>query len=181
MDGTTGDCTVLQGLDRFVRGMAAELPHPGEGRTWQRFEVLADWSARDLSLGRLVEGHADALSILAEAGLAPQGARASYGVWAARAGHGGTVATPVPGGWSLTGIKPYCSGSEQLDRALITADSPDGYRLFDISVSEQVVAVERGSWPAVGMADSASATLTSACASSSRDATTGSTASGSRS
>ena len=42
----------------------------------------------------------------------------------------------------------------------MTADAPDGYRLFDISVSEHVVAVAPGSWPAVGMADSESETLT---------------------
>jgi alkylation response protein AidB-like acyl-CoA dehydrogenase len=80
-------------------------------------------------------------------------------VWAARAGHGGTQATPVPGGWLLSGTKPYCSGGARLDRALVTADAPDGYRLFDISVADHVVAVVPGSWPAVGMADSDSETL----------------------
>ena len=86
----------------------------------------------------------------------------SYGVWAARSGQGefGTVATPVPGGWRLSGTKPYCSGSDHLDRALVTADAPDGYRLFDISVAAHVVAVAPESWPAVGMADSESETLT---------------------
>ena len=63
-------------------------------------------------------------------------------------------------GWRLSGVKPYCSGSDHLDRALVTADAPDGYRLFDISVAEHVVAVAPGSWSAVGMADSVSETLT---------------------
>ncbi len=70
------------------------------------------------------------------------------------------MATPVGGGWRLSGTKPYCSGSQQLDRALVTADAPDGYRLFDVSVAAQVVSVAPASWLAVGMADSESETLT---------------------
>jgi alkylation response protein AidB-like acyl-CoA dehydrogenase len=155
-----GSKSVRAGLTDFVRDSAERLPHPGAGSTWQRFRVLADWSARDLSLGRLVEGHADALSILAEAGVPPRGSGLSYGVWAARAGRGGTVATPVSGGWLLSGVKPYCSGSDWLDRALVTADAPDGYRLFDISVAEHARSVPPDSWMAVGMADSESETLT---------------------
>jgi alkylation response protein AidB-like acyl-CoA dehydrogenase len=151
--------SVREGLTDFVRGPAEHLPHPGAGSTWQRFKVLADWSARDLSLGRLVEGHADALSILDEAGLPAKRSDNSYGVWAARAGRGGTVAIPVSGGWSLSGVKPYCSGSDRLDRALVTADAPDGYRLFDISVAEHARSVSPESWMAVGMADSESETL----------------------
>jgi alkylation response protein AidB-like acyl-CoA dehydrogenase len=151
---------VRAGLSEFVRESAEQVPHAGRGRTWERFQILADWAARDLSLGRLVEGHADALSILSEAGQRAQGGFNSYGVWAARAGQGGTVAIPASGGWRLSGMKPYCSGSDRLDRALVTADTPDGYRLFDISVADHVVAVAPGSWPAVGMADSRSETLT---------------------
>jgi alkylation response protein AidB-like acyl-CoA dehydrogenase len=148
-------------LGEFVRSKAPSLPHPAEGCTWRRFQVLAELAARDLSLGRLAEGHADALSILREAGQPIPAPVSSYGVWAARAGRGetGTVATRVPGGWRLSGTKPYCSGSVHLDRALVTADAPDGYRLFDVSVAEQVVALTPGSWRAVGMADSESETL----------------------
>jgi alkylation response protein AidB-like acyl-CoA dehydrogenase len=150
---------VRTALAGFVRESADQLPQPGSGSTWGRFQVLANWSARDLSLGRLVEGHADALSILVEAGLPAPGPGTSYGVWAARSGHGGTVAKPVSGGWRLSGVKPYCSGRDQLDRALVTADAPDGYRLFDISVAEHATMVTPESWVAVGMADSESETL----------------------
>jgi alkylation response protein AidB-like acyl-CoA dehydrogenase len=160
MSNEAGTTSVRAGLTEFIRDSAEHLPLPGAGSTWQRLNVLADWSARDLSLGRLIEGHADALSILAEAGSPTQGSCSSYGVWAARAGQGGTVAIPVSGGWLLSGVKPYCSGGNRLDRALVTADAPDGYRLFDISVAEHAVAVTPESWMAVGMADSESETLT---------------------
>jgi alkylation response protein AidB-like acyl-CoA dehydrogenase len=135
------------------------VPLPGAGRTLERFEALSTWAAEDLSLGRLVEGHLDALAILAEAGRKPADAMATYGVWAARPASGGTTARREADGWHLSGLKPFCSGSELLDRALVTADTADGYRLFDIDVAAQVVAVQSDSWPAVGMADSLSETL----------------------
>src|ERR1700734_4029039 len=69
-----------------------QVPLPGGGNTWQRFEILSHWAGRDLSLGRLAEGHADALAILAEAGRGPADQDATYGVWAARARTGGTTA-----------------------------------------------------------------------------------------
>jgi alkylation response protein AidB-like acyl-CoA dehydrogenase len=42
---------------------------------------------------------------------------------------------------------------------LVTAQAPDGYRLFDVAVDQQVVGRLTDSWPAIGMADSASETV----------------------
>ena len=71
-------------LADFVRTDGSDLPLPGSGATWRRLDVLSTWAARDLSVGRLAEGHVDALAILAEAGMEPLGDSATYGVWAAR-------------------------------------------------------------------------------------------------
>ena len=145
-----------------LREIAAEgagvLPMPGSGGTAARFAALANWATRNLSLARLVEGHVDTLAILEEAGHEPDSG-AIYGVWAARQPAGGTAARLTADGWQLTGEKPFCSGSIHIDRALVTAESDDGYRLFDVPVAESVTAVHAGSWPAVGMADSLSETL----------------------
>lgn len=146
-------------VEEFAREDGVVLSLPGSGNTWQRFEVLASWAARDLSVGRLVEGHSDALAILAEAGIEPVNRENTYGVWAARSSSGGTLAERVPGGWRLSGTKAFCSGTGVIDRALITADTPEGYRIFDISVNDQVARVHEDSWPAVGMANSFSHTL----------------------
>jgi alkylation response protein AidB-like acyl-CoA dehydrogenase len=131
---------------------------PGSGRTWERFAALAGWAEQDLSLGRLAEGHVDALAILAEAGTTSVAPGATYGVWAARSGEGGTTARLEGDGWRLAGEKAFCSGVGMLQRALVTAEAPDGYRLFDISVADNVLDIREGSWPAVGMADSRSET-----------------------
>jgi hypothetical protein len=146
-------------VQEFAREDGVVLSLPGSGNTWERFEVLASWAADDLSVGRIVEGHSDALAILAEAGAEPVSREATYGVWAARSSSGGTSAERVPGGWRLSGTKAFCSGTGVIDRALITADTPEGYRIFDISVNDQVARVHEDSWPAVGMANSFSHTL----------------------
>ena len=144
----------------FVQRCAPGLPLPGAGDTWRRFEALADVSAEDLSAGRLAEGHADALAILAEAGRGPAVEGATYGVWAARRPSGGMTARRVGAGWELHGVQEFCSGANLLDRALVAADGPEGQLLFDLSVAESVVTRHAGSWPAVGMAASDSMTLT---------------------
>jgi alkylation response protein AidB-like acyl-CoA dehydrogenase len=160
-------------FENAARTECGALPLPGAGHTERRFEALARWSASDLSVGRLVEGHADALAILAEAGRRPADPAATYGVWAARSRTGGTTARLEADGWHLAGQKAFCSGSGFLDRALLTADTPDGYRLFDIAVANHVASTLRDSWPAVGMADSLSETLEFAGPAIGRDAEVG--------
>ena len=145
-------------LRSIATGPGSILPKPGSGGTPARFAALADWAAGDLSLARLVEGHVDALAILEEADLEPE-AGATYGVWAARPRTGATTARRTPRGWLLGGSKPFCSGSTRIDRALVTAECEDGYRLFDVSVADNATRIHTGSWPAVGMADSLSETV----------------------
>jgi alkylation response protein AidB-like acyl-CoA dehydrogenase len=145
-------------LRAIAAGSGSILPKPGSGGTPARFAALADWAAGDLSVARLIEGHVDALAILGEADLEPV-AGATYGVWAARPPTGGTSARRTPEGWLLAGTKPFCSGSSRIDRALVTAECEDGYRLFDVSVAHNAIRIHPGSWPAVGMADSLSETL----------------------
>jgi hypothetical protein len=145
-------------FDEFV-DESTGLALPGSGETWTRFTTLADLSSIDLSLGRLCEGHSDALAILAEAGMKPAIGGSSYGVWAARGSRATTTAERVAKGWRLSGAKEFCSGSHVLDRALVTAETASGYLVFDIAVSENIVSADGDSWPAVGMADSVSQTL----------------------
>jgi len=95
---------------------------------------------------------------LAEAGKRPVRG-ALYGVWAARSKSAATSAERVDGGWRLSGTKEFCSGTGIIDRALVTAATSEGQRLFDISVAEQVVAIASHSWPSIGMAGSMSETL----------------------
>src|SRR5579863_9444482 len=122
----------------FVRDTGSQLPLPGTGETWRRFMSLAEQASIDLSLGRLCEGHADALAILFEAGKRPvEGA--AYGVWASRSGGVQTRAERVSKGWRLSGSKEFCSGSGLVDRALVAAESTEGQMLFDVAVDSHVI------------------------------------------
>ena len=134
-----------------------ELPLPGSGSTWARFHALASFGQEDLVLARLVEGHTDALAILAELeGPAPPPA-SIWGVWAAEPPTHAVQATLTGTGWRLNGTKAYCSGAFTCTHALVTARAEDGRRLFAVEVAgAQPVP---GSWPAVGMAGSDSLTM----------------------
>ena len=164
---STGDVSAARRDDSLTRVVVSEfrraiahgpLPLPGSGRTFERWEGLGAVAARDLSAGRLYEGHTDALAILAEAGLGSRRA-ATYGVWAARSPQDPTIAAPAGDGWRLSGTKPFCSGVGIIDRALVTAEAPDGYRLFELDVTAAGITAVEGSWPAVGMLGSASLTV----------------------
>jgi alkylation response protein AidB-like acyl-CoA dehydrogenase len=107
------------------------IPLPGGGRTVERLQALTAFGALDGSLARLAEGHLDALAILDELGHTAVG-DVVRGVWAAQpqlleAAHGSS-------GWHLRGRKPWCSGADGLDRALLTATSRDGVLLFEVDV-----------------------------------------------
>jgi alkylation response protein AidB-like acyl-CoA dehydrogenase len=129
------------------------MPLPWGGRTAARFALLRSLGRHELSLARLVEGHADALAILAEAGHAAQRGTQLNGVWAA-----GPVETLAAirkaDGWQLDGIRRWCSGAPVLDLALVRAGAEDGERLFLVPLDLPGIQPIADSWPAVGMAES---------------------------
>jgi hypothetical protein len=135
-----------------LRALAAagelELPLPGHGDTLGRWQALAELGRRDLVLGRLAEGHIDALAILAEAGREPAPG-ALYGVWAARSG--GTGAHLTAAG-ELTGTVRFCSGADFLDRALVAALDPAGNSvLVEVDLRHPALRRHGDSWPSLGM------------------------------
>lgn len=150
-------------LERVGRRFAAagaggelDLPLPGSGRTLHRFAALAALAGEDPVLGRLGEGHADAVAILTELTATPPPPGDLWGVWAAA--RDSLRATPGPGGWRIEGERAWCSGARVCTRALVTAATDAGIRLFALDTTAAGVIAVVGSWPAVGMA--ASDTLT---------------------
>lgn len=134
----------------------AEVPLPGKGATWDRWQFLAGVGRVDLAHARLVEGHLDALAILHELGrpdLIEPGE--AWGVWAAQPHL--LAAERTAGGWHVRGAKGWCSGSIGLDVALVTATTADGPRLFVVDPADAEVDVD--SWAPIGMAASASHTI----------------------
>jgi hypothetical protein len=143
---------VAAAFARAVEPGRADLPLPGGGRTGARWAAFAELAGADLSLARLVEGHADAVAILAELGGPDPETGSRWGVWAAQPPGPRLKADERSGGWRLDGVKQYCSGAHSCTDALVTADAPDGPRLFAVSTS--ALAHVPGTWPATGMAAS---------------------------
>ncbi len=152
---------VPEGWEETARAFTAavdsgqlELPLPGHGRTRVRWAALAGLAESDLSLGRLAEGHADAVAILDELGGPTPPAGSRWGVWAAMPPGPSLAATGHDGRWWLDGTKQYCSGARVCTHVLVTAQAPDGVRLFVAEVAAYGVRPVPGTWPAVGMAGS---------------------------
>ena len=120
--------------------------------------VLYETGRRDLPLGRLLEGHADAVGIVLRYGAADQqaalraavAAGATLGVWNA-----GLAGEPlVLDGLRLHGGKSYASGAGVLSHALVTADAPAGPQLLLLDLARTPPAIDRDWWRTTGMARS---------------------------
>ncbi|MYX75580.1 acyl-CoA dehydrogenase [Streptomyces sp. SID3915] len=146
---------------RFTAAAAAidagdlSFPLPGGGATAERFAALRAVAEDDLCLARLVEGHVDALAVLAELGGPAPAPGRRWGVWAAEPpGEGLTAVRDRDGRWSLSGLKQYCSGAHSCTHALVTARAEDGRRLFAVALTRGTYEPVEGTWQALGMAGS---------------------------
>lgn len=108
----------------------------------------------DLSIARLAEAHTDAMAILAERDQAPS-SDGVYGVWASDGPQSRLTARPTKSGWSVCGVKQYCSGAGILDAALVTVHAPEGLLLLDIPLKITGVTVLESQWASPAFADTA--------------------------
>lgn len=110
----------------------------------------------DLCLGRLVEGHADAVRILDQADEKPAGG--VYGVWASRSVGTGVRAVREGDRWRLQGQVRFASGIDLIDRTLLPGWVDDEtHLLFDVPVS--AVQPDRTTWRTSAMDASRSFTV----------------------
>jgi hypothetical protein len=133
-------------------------------RDWPRLswtdlvEGLLRVGVTDIPLGRLVEGHVDALRILGQAGVAPRPA-ARYGVWASRSAGTGVAAVVEGESLRLNGTIRFASGAGIIDRALVPVWlDPETHVLVDLAVDG--LPVDRSHWHTSAMRISHSHTVT---------------------
>jgi len=130
---------VAAGLE-VARKYGTALPLPGGGATALRWRLLAEVAGQDLTAGRILEAHSDALAILAEFGeREPDGV---WGVFAAEAPAVRLDARTDNERMLLHGTKPWCSLAGHLDHALVTAHVGHQRGLFAVDLHQSSVRVE---------------------------------------
>jgi len=143
-----------------LRELDAEpIPLPARGDTAQRHERLMSVGREDLSLARLAEAHWDAVAILAEADRDPE-PQVIYGVWASEIPEQPLRRDVHGDGFTITGIKHFCSGAGLIDRALVTVAEPE-YRLVDIDLrsAESSIRFDGNGWNTSAFAEVNTATV----------------------
>ena len=146
--------------DPLARALAslALAPSP-RAHLLANWRVLARTAEHDLDAARLAEAHLDAATITDELGGAAVEPGSLWGVWAAGSADTAVDATPDGAGWTLTGRRPWCSGSDRCTHALVTADAPDGGRLFAVDLASPTARPDGDPWRGVGMRGSGTATV----------------------
>ncbi|MGC5780816.1 acyl-CoA dehydrogenase family protein [Methylobacterium sp. NFXW15] len=131
-------------------------------------EVLRLVGYGSLALGRLYEGHVNALHLVALYGDAGQRERLFedarsghlFGVWNTEKPGGGLVLEGGPGGLHLRGAKTFASGAGHVTRALVTAHraNADGPLMLVVPL-EAGTRADLSDWRAHGMRASATGTV----------------------
>lgn len=136
---------------------------PADASLTDRWQLLAGTAFFDVGAARILEPHLDALAILDEAGVEPDGTdsdrTATWGVFAAEgAGTRLTADRTDATGWTLRGTKPWCSLAGSLSHALVTAWVDDEQRrLFSVPLRHDTVTPHPGPWHARGLSQVVSA------------------------
>lgn len=134
----------------------ARLDDPADaGERLALLRTLYDVGRRDLPLGRLFEGHVDALQIVSRYGTPAQRdaahaaarAGAAFGVWNADKPHEPTVLA----GNCLYGAKAFASGSGLLTHALISVDVEGQLQLILLDLAAAPPTIDRNWWRVTGM------------------------------
>jgi hypothetical protein len=136
-------------LAETVSGFVLD-PAPA-AHTLTNWRVLARTAERDLDAARLAEAHLDAVTTLADLRVPAVPPASLWGVWAAGGPGTGLRALPHADAWYLTGTRAWCSGADRCTHALVTAEGPDGGRLFAVDLADAGVTRGEDSWRGLGM------------------------------
>lgn len=133
-----------------------------EPGTWSLLLHLLRLMGRgNLSVGRIFEGHVNALQLLLQYGSAAQIAAAEadvkrgclYGVWNTEAPGDGLSLLPLGGDqYRLMGAKTFASGASLLQRVFANAARPDGgWQMCLVPLDRASVERDVDSWQPIGM------------------------------
>ncbi|MEG3164188.1 acyl-CoA dehydrogenase family protein [Sphingomonas sp. PB2P19] len=139
-----------------------------EVRTDALTDVLRAVGGADLSLGRVYEGHVNAVQLVETYGDAAQretlaadvSAGCIYGVWNTEPAPGLALNTAGDGSVTLEGAKSFATGAGYLDRILVTARDANGAKqLFLVDIAEKSARADNSGWRVRGMRGTQSGTF----------------------
>ncbi|GAB3841914.1 acyl-CoA dehydrogenase family protein [Hymenobacter jeollabukensis] len=149
------------GLPAALGGAGLNQP----GHLAEQLRVLQHIGAGNLAVGRVYEGHLNALQLIERFGTGEQLRRYAadaqaghlFGVWNTEA-QDGVHLEPLPDGrFRLRGSKTFGSGAGQLTRPLLTGARPDGgWQLFVLPTDAQPPRLDPTFWQPLGMRATAS-------------------------
>jgi alkylation response protein AidB-like acyl-CoA dehydrogenase len=117
--------------------------------------LLKQLGRGNLAVGRIYEGHVNALQLVQTFGTREQIERYAsdardrhkiFGVWNAEAEDGVSIQSRTTGYYKLTGSKTFCSGSGFVDRPFVNGPLDDGLWQMCIVPMEEVATVSDPSW-----------------------------------
>jgi len=131
----------------------------------QLLQVLAHLGRGSLPVGRLFEGHVNALALI-EAFASRSNAACwfadalqghLFAVWNTEDANGLRLVATATGTWRLQGGKTFASGAGVVSRALVTArDESGGWQMLIVRADVDGPAIDRSSWKPLGMRSTAS-------------------------
>jgi alkylation response protein AidB-like acyl-CoA dehydrogenase len=130
------------------------------------FDILRRVGKANLSLGRLYEGHVNAIKLVTAYGTLAQrevfadAVRAGHtsGVWNAEGTNTASFKQTTPGVFVLSGRKIYASGAGLLSRPIITVASAEGPLMVVLSSSE-IDRTDTSTWRPLGMRATATGSI----------------------
>ncbi|WP_313442655.1 acyl-CoA dehydrogenase family protein [Novosphingobium sp.] len=154
-------CLASAGLHRDFASLASGGTRFADAATRHHalLDVLRIVGRADLSLGRLYEGHVNALALSEWYGSPAQATRleseleqgAFYGVWATEPPPGVALVIDSQSVHRLSGAKSFASGAGGLAAAVITAQPPEGSRQMVIVPANDPDRADLSGWRVRGM------------------------------
>ncbi|HZJ21246.1 MAG TPA: acyl-CoA dehydrogenase family protein [Pricia sp.] len=127
-------------------------------------ELLWEIGAYDLSVGRIFEGHVNALLLVDTYGSDDQKQRyfeeaangVLFGVWNSEFPDDALILDAEGTDLILQGAKVFCSGAGHVDRPIVTAEGPDGRQMLILTMEDYSLKEDYRYWNPLGMKASVS-------------------------
>ena len=132
-----------------------------ESSTGELLSILKILGSGNLVVGRLFEGHFNAVQLINEYGTDTQIERLfgeailknhMFGVWNTEAADGVKIIATTNGNFRLTGSKIFASGVGYVNRPIVTGSLPDGgWQMFVVPMEQVKVSIDNSWWNPLGM------------------------------